>query len=241
MNKPIEILNVSFKYETLTVLDKINLTVEQDDFVAIIGPNGGGKTTLVRLILGELEPDSGSLTIFGEKPIKSSHRIGYVPQFSTFNKNYPIRVLEVVLSGSLKRNSLLPFYSKPEIARAIEVLEQMKISHLKTNQVSKLSGGQMQRMLIARALMSDPEILILDEPTASVDIAMEQDIFELLHQLNKKKAILVVSHDVAFISSYASKVVCLNRNLEIHDLNEIAVKYPNDKSKQTQIVHNCHL
>ncbi|MBN2829323.1 MAG: ABC transporter ATP-binding protein [Candidatus Cloacimonetes bacterium] len=240
-NNPIEIRELSFSYESIPVLEEINLVIRKQDFMAIIGPNGGGKTTLIKLILGELEPDKGTITVFGEKPSKVSHRIGYVPQFSTFNKQYPIRVMEVVLSGMLKKFSLTPFYSHEEKLQALEMLESMKIQHLKDNQVSKLSGGQMQRMLIARAMMSNPEILILDEPTASVDIVMEQDIFEILHQLNQTKTIIVISHDVAFVSSYANKVVCLNRNLDIHDLKDVEVKYPNDKSKQTQIIHNCHL
>jgi zinc transport system ATP-binding protein len=240
-NNPIEIKQLSFKYEGLTVLEQIDLTVGNQDFVAVIGPNGGGKTTLIKLILGELEPAEGSIKVFGEKPSKVSDRIGYVPQFSTFNKQYPIRVIEVVLSGLLKKGSLFPFYSNEEKKKGLLMLESMKIANLKNNQVSKLSGGQMQRMLIARAMMSNPDILILDEPTASVDIAMEQDIFELLHQLNQTKTILVVSHDVAFVSSYANKVVCLNRNLSLHNLDDVAVQYPNDKSKQTQIIHHCHL
>ncbi len=238
---PVSFKNVSFAFKNNLVLEDVSFELEEKDFVAIVGPNGGGKTTLVKLMLGLLEVDKGEVRILNEKPTKVSQKIGYVPQFSSFNKQYPITVKEVVLSGSLHSKSILPYYSKDDKERAKRLLEEMKITALGNNQVNELSGGQMQRMLIARAMMTNPDILILDEPTASVDIAMEIDIFDLLHNLNKDKTILVVSHDVNFVSTFANKVICLNRKLVIHSTSELTKSDSNTEPRTTEIFHHCHL
>ncbi len=243
MNKEaaVKLSKVNFSYNSLSVLEEVSFELEPNDFVAIVGPNGGGKTTLVKLILGELQAQSGEVTVLGGNPQIMCQRIGYVPQFSSHNKQYPISVFDVVLSGAVKANSILPFYSKLEKQKANSLLKQMKIADLKNNQVNELSGGQMQRMLIARAMMTDPDILILDEPTASVDIAMEQDIFELLHELNSDKTILVISHNVSFVSKYANKIICLNRKLVMHNTSDVTSDSHESELNQTEIIHHCQL
>jgi len=220
----IELKNINFSYPTQEVLKSINLEVKQNDFMAILGPNGGGKTTLLKLILGFENPQSGTIKIFGKSPQKARADIGYVPQYGNFDRDFPMRVDELVMMSGLTRKSLSPWYGKIAKKRAIEMLKIMKIDHLSQRHLSELSGGQKQRALIARALFTDPKILILDEPTASVDSSIEQDIYEALRQLNKDKTILLVSHDISFISKYVNKVTCLNLCSCTHTVQELGDK-----------------
>ncbi|MDY6915440.1 MAG: metal ABC transporter ATP-binding protein [Candidatus Cloacimonadota bacterium] len=210
MTKVIELKNVSYNYGHQPSLKNINLEVEENDFMAILGPNGGGKTTLLKLLLGFIQPDSGEIKVLGTSPQQARHNIGYVPQYAEFDSDFPIKVIEVVMSSTLTTNSLSPKYHNYIKKRAKQLLNKLQISHIAEKRLGELSGGQKQRTLIARALMIDPKILLLDEPTASIDSSIEKDIYDILKELNEDTTILLVSHDIAFVSSYVNKVTCLN-------------------------------
>lgn len=207
MKELINIKNLSVSYDNLKVIDNISLKIFEGEFVGIIGPNGGGKSTLLKAMLGLINIDSGIINVKEDK-------IGYVPQFSSVDKRFPISVLEVVLSGMIDKN-IKPFFkfNKEMIEKAYNKLEQVGIKDLADRQISELSGGQFQRMLIARALAVDPQILFLDEPTASVDTVSMNNIYELLEKINKDTTIVLVTHDLMSISKKVSKVVCLNKKV----------------------------
>ena len=207
MKELINIKNLSVSYDNLKVIDNISLKIFEGEFVGIIGPNGGGKSTLLKAMLGLINIDSGIINI-------NEKNIGYVPQFATVDKRFPISVLEVVLSGMIDKN-IKPFFkfNKEMIDKAYTKLEQVGIKDLANRQISELSGGQFQRMLIARALAVDPKILFLDEPTASVDTVSMNNIYELLEKINKDTTIVLVTHDLMSISKKVSKVVCLNKKV----------------------------
>ena len=214
----ISIENVSFAYDKQKILENINLTVEEKDFLAIIGPNGGGKSTLLKLILGINKIQEGSILIFGEKPSKNLSKIGYVPQNTNINTDFPIRVIEVVLMGHIGTKRPLFGYSKEEKMCAMGALTQVGMEKYAHHKIGDLSGGQRQRVMIARALCAHPQILILDEPTASIDIEGQKQIYRLLKQLNEQITIIVVSHDISVILNYANKVVHINKQLTEHTL-----------------------
>ena len=215
--------NVDFSYDGSEdlVLENINLTVEKGDFACVVGPNGGGKTTLLRLILGLNKPLRGEVTIFGHSPEEQRHRIGYVPQFSKFDSNFPVSVLDVVLMGCLSRSFWWGNYSKKQILDAKESLETVGLKDFVHKSFADLSGGQKQRALIARAIMSQPELLLLDEPTASVDIHGTEQFYKMFEEMNKKFTILIVSHDIGFVSSKVKSVICVRKNLQIHPVSEL--------------------
>lgn len=218
----IEVNNVNFSYYKTTVLEDINFKIEENDFVGIIGPNGGGKTTFIKLLIGLLKPDSGSIKVFG-KPVKKLNRqVGYVPQSFNFDNNYPINVKEVVMMGRL--NSEIPFSKSNESNTKIveECLSKVDMLQFKNELIGNLSGGQKQRVLIARALAVKPKILILDEPTASVDSKAGKNFYDLLDELNKEMTILMVSHDIGVVSQYVKKIACLNKQLVFHNTKEIS-------------------
>lgn len=235
-NHAIETSNLGFSYlDSEPALENVNFIIPKNDFLAVIGPNGGGKTTLIKLILGLLQPTTGNIKVFGSTPEKSSHRIGYVPQETSINIDFPISVLDVVKMGRLK-----PFKgpfgtNKEDIEQSIHTLELLGMKdHLK-RRIGSLSGGQRQRVFIARALVSDPDILILDEPTASVDTKGQTELYERLAELNSKKTIIVVSHDLMIISAYVKSVACVNREAYYHchaeltpNMLEMAYKCPVD-------------
>jgi len=221
MKKIVELTDVSFSYNHHKVLDNISFDVFPKDFMAVLGPNGGGKTTLLKLLLGLLKPDKGHIKILGEKPKKVRKKIGYVPQYAEFDKDFPILVKEVVMMSSLKANSFFPGFDKQTKKNASEILDFLSISHLAGKKMGDLSGGQKQRTLIARALMSDPEILLLDEPMASLDVSVEEDIYKLLKNLNNTKTIIFVTHDIGVISSYVNRMTCLNVCACTHTIEEM--------------------
>lgn len=217
----ISIEKINFRYHTQQILQDISAEIFPQDFVAIIGPNGGGKSTLLKLILGLEKAESGVIKIEGKLPSKIRSKIGYVPQFGSFDRHFPMRVRDVVLSSNVKNNAFFPWFSSDEIEKAESLLAQLKIDAFSKQRFGTLSGGQKQRALIARALFHDPDILILDEPTASVDSEVEKDIYHILKQLNKTKTILLVSHDIAFVSSYVNRIMCLNKRGCIHKTEEL--------------------
>jgi len=241
--KVIEFNNVSFNYDSSPTLSDINFSIDSNDFVAIVGPNGGGKSTLLKLILAQISPSKGSITVFGDKNYKSLEKLGYVPQFTTHQHDFPLRLIDMVLQSKLRNNSFFARYSHADKNRAIEVLEMLKIGEFKDRFLSELSGGQRQRALIARALIDDPEILILDEPTASVDISVEQDVYDILKNLNKNMTILLVTHDVSFVSKYVNKVFCVNRYLHSHQLDELTDNNAQEAYNKSMkmIKHQCGL
>ena len=218
--------DVCFFYEQLLVLENVNLDIYQGEFLGIVGPNAGGKSTLLKLILGLLKPNSGRIRVFSKPVQDMSHRIGYVPQYPTFARDFPMTVEGLVLLGSINSSggfrSFLPGrFSRQDKEKAKRALQEVEADALIGKQIAHLSGGQLQRVLLARALVSDPQVLLLDEPTSNIDHRMENEIFDLLKELNKRVTILVVSHDVAFISSYVSRVACVNRTLVCHDTDAI--------------------
>jgi len=243
----IEIKNLTFSYDKQTVLENINLNIEDKDFLAIIGPNGGGKSTLLKAILGINAVKKGSITILGEEPSLNLDQLGYVPQNTNINTNFPIKVIEVVMMGHIrdtqeekKSKSFLHKYFKIgynefEKSCALSALKQVGMEEFSNYKIGTLSGGQRQRVMIARALCSHPSILILDEPTASIDVNWQKQIYDLLKELNKTITIVVVSHDISVILSYASKVAHINKTLTYHDISQ------KQKDLQNSDEHFCEV
>jgi zinc transport system ATP-binding protein len=215
----ITIKNLSFSYHKQKVLEDINLNVKEKDFLAIIGPNGGGKSTLLKVILGINPIKEGTVQTFGEVPKKNLAKIGYVPQNTNVNTDFPIKVLEVVLMGHIGTKRPLFGYAQQEKACALSALAQVGMEKYANEKIGSLSGGQRQRVMIARALCANPKILILDEPTASIDVEGQKQIYELLQLLNKSITIIVVSHDISVVIQYANKVVHINKRLSYHDIS----------------------
>jgi zinc transport system ATP-binding protein len=220
----IEIKNLNFSYNSQPVLRDVNLTVNQGDFVAMIGPNGGGKTTLLKLMLGLLNADSGALRIFNKPPQDVSHRIGYVPQDVHINKNFPISALDVVLMGKLKPGRGWSRHSPQDRLAAVNALNQVDMKKFRDHRIGELSGGQKQRVFVARALVTDPELLFLDEPTASIDTRGQNEFYSLLKELNKTISIIVVSHDLMVISGSIKSVICVNQRLHYHGHAELTAE-----------------
>ncbi|WFD10980.1 metal ABC transporter ATP-binding protein [Tepidibacter hydrothermalis] len=204
----IEMKNLSVKYGTVCALKDINLNIGSKEFVGITGPNGAGKSTLLKVLLGIIKPTSGSIIL------KDNVSIGYVPQFTSFDKQFPIKVLDVILMGNLSSKiKLFKKYSKKDIDRARNIMDKLGIKMFEHRQIGQLSGGQLQKVLIGRALMTDPEILVLDEPTASLDFKAKIDIYEMLSKIKKEKTIIIVTHDMEEVVSYTDRVVYLNKGL----------------------------
>lgn len=216
MTKLLSLQNVSVGYNQKVVLKDVNLDVYEHDFIGIIGPNGGGKTTLVKAILGLVPLISGTI----EYNLKSKN-IGYLPQHFNFDKQFPIRVIDVVLSGLFDSSSIIIKFSKQQKKQAKEILEKMGILDLSNSLISEISGGQMQRVLLSRAMISNPEILILDEPTSYIDSNFERELHETLKHLNETMTILMVSHDMGTISYYVKSIACVNKTLHYHKSNVI--------------------
>jgi len=216
----IEIKNLSFAYDKQVILENISLNVEKKDFLAIIGPNGGGKSTLLKLILGINPLKTGSISVLGKKPSQSLTQIGYVPQNTNINTDFPIKVIEVVMMGHVEGKRPLFGYGKHEIQCAMGALEQVGMAAFAQTKIGALSGGQRQRIMIARALCAHPQILILDEPTSSIDITGQREIYDLLKVLNEYITIIVVSHDISVILEYANKAAHVNKNLSYHDISD---------------------
>ncbi|MBC7084871.1 MAG: ABC transporter ATP-binding protein [Methanomethylovorans sp.] len=222
MTNVVELHDVWVSYGNVTVLEDINLTVHDKDFLGIIGPNGGGKSTLLKVILGLITPDKGIVKLLGDKPEKTHKYVGYVPQYASFNLTFPISVWEVVLMGRMNTIGPLRRYGKKDYHAAQEALKKVKMLEYKDRQISELSGGQRQRVFIARSLVTDPKLLILDEPATGVDAVMQKEFYELLKELKQNIAIIMVSHDISAISIYVDKVACLNRKLHYHNSKELS-------------------
>lgn len=244
MNIQIEIKDLYFSFASEIILDNINFTVNENDFIGIIGPNGGGKTTLLKIILGILKPQKGKITLLGIDSVKNRKEVAYVPQYNETDNQFPISVFDVVAMGLRENNKYFPWVNKKLLKNIKKAMDRTNISNLSTKKFGELSGGQKQRTLIARAIVSNPKILLLDEPTASVDMNVEMDIYELLKELNQQMTILLVSHDVGFISKYINKIACINKQLSCHDKNEISFDQINHEAYHgnfSMIQHKCNL
>lgn len=217
----ISVRHLTFGYGREVVLDHVDLDIQRRDFLAIIGPNGGGKTTLLKVILGLLRPWSGEV-VYHFAGGDRRGRLGYVPQFSTFDKDFPLRVRDMVLMGRLGHRGLLRSYSREDRAAADAALDRLGLRGVALAHVSEVSGGQLQRALIARTLVSSPEILFLDEPTASIDAESRETLSGILEDLNRTIPIVVVTHDVTSMAPMVSRIACINRRLFYHGGPELS-------------------
>jgi zinc transport system ATP-binding protein len=216
MSPIITLSKISAGYQSTLAIEDINLVINELDFIGLIGPNGGGKTTLIKVLLGLIKPQSGEITIF-DRPVNEGRKyIGYVPQLLEFDREFPIRVEEVVRMGRLGKRRLLQPYNAKDREIVTRSLAQVGLLELRSRPIGQLSGGERQRVYLARALASEPQILLLDEPTANVDTRVQNSIYELLKQLNEFMTIILVSHDLSAISTYVKTVGCLNRRLFYH-------------------------
>jgi zinc transport system ATP-binding protein len=212
---PVLLSGVSFSYEGVTALSEVSLAIEAGDTVSVVGPNGGGKTTLLKLILGLLRPSRGVIRLFGRPPEEARKRVGYVPQTVLYDPQFPMQVEDVVLMGRLGSRMAGP-YSRRDRDAAGAALEAVGLAGLERRGFSAISGGQRQRVLVARALASEAEILLLDEPTSHVDRTAEEGLYALLGELSKKLTLVIASHDLGVVWSLTSKVICVNVTAKIH-------------------------
>ncbi len=214
IDNAVEMQNISLNFNKQPILQDINLSIRLNDFLAIIGPNGGGKSTLLKIILGLLKADQGTLSVFGNKPGNPHNPIGYLPQHVSFDPDFPINVFDTVLSG--RYHGLLKNYNVEDREKVFTALEEVGMTEMVDRQMSRLSGGQKQRVFIARAIVREPKLLLLDEPMASIDPEMQNSFYKLLSKLRDRMAIVLVSHDVGAVSTHVDSIACLNQKLYYH-------------------------
>jgi zinc transport system ATP-binding protein len=219
MSNLFEMHSVSVSYGTGFALRDVNFSVNESDFIGVIGPNGGGKTTLLKVILGLVKQVSGELVF--NKDLVDGKSIGYLPQISTGDVNYPLTVTDVILSGMMIRKKIISRMSSSDKKRAAEVIGELGLSGMARSSLNELSGGQLQRVFLGRAIIGDPKLLLLDEPGNFVDSNFEKDFYDKLRDLNKRMAILMVSHDIGMISSHVKSYACVNMGLHYHPSSEI--------------------
>jgi zinc transport system ATP-binding protein len=217
----IAVRDVCFRYGEQEVLHNVSFEVPERAFVAVVGPNGGGKTTLLRLLLGAIVPRFGTIRVLGEPPAAASCRIGYVPQLLLFDPSFPVTVLDAVLIGRAAQRRFGRF-TRGERIQAQAALDRVRLADAARRPFASLSGGQRQRVLIAQALVSEPRLLLLDEPTANVDAETEQQVYSLLLELNRDVTVVVVSHNLSVVTAHASHVLCVNRTVDLHLIGELA-------------------
>lgn len=217
----VNVRNITVGYDENIILTDVSLTIHDSDFIGVIGPNGGGKTTLLKAILGLLTPLHGEV-IFHECMTEGNHhRIGYLPQINNIDRKFPISVSEVVKSGLMSKKKIIKSYSKKDLEFASQLMDQMGIYEIRNKAIGELSGGQIQRALLCRALVNQPKLLVLDEPNTYVDNRFEKELYEKLRKLNENIAILLVSHDLGTISTYVKSIACVNHSLHYHPGNKI--------------------
>lgn len=217
MNQLLELKNITAGYEGKPILQQVNFSIHEGDFIGVIGPNGGGKTTLLKVILGLLKPFSGEVIYHAPK----HNLFGYLPQNSQFDRYFPISVTETVMSGLLSEKGLCRPYTRADRQKATELLRKYGMADYLSRPIGELSGGQMQRVFLCRAIISSPRILILDEPTTYVDSNFEKEFYPILQELNRTMSIVMVSHDLGTICSYVKTIACVNRGLHYHNSNLI--------------------
>lgn len=217
MTPIIKIEHLAAGYEDKQVLQDVNLTVYKDDYLGIIGPNGGGKTTLMRLILGLKKPQDGSIKYYKEGKEVKEITMGYLPQYNALDKQFPISVYEVVLSGLSKTKRIFARYSKAQHQQVKDTLKRMQLEDLKDRHIGALSGGQLQRVLLARAIVAKPDVVILDEPNTYIDRRFQKQMYEMLEQINQECAIIIVSHDIAEVLNNVKHIACVNHHLHYHN------------------------
>lgn len=233
---------VSFGYDSHLVLEDATFTIRPRDFVSVIGPNGSGKTTLLRLALGMLAPRAGSVKLFDAAPISMRHRIGYAPQHTAIDLQFPVTSRDVVVMGRIRAGQLL--YSREDYRAAQTALARVRLDGVAKKPFGTLSGGQRQRVLLARAICSNPDLLILDEPTSHIDPSSEEILFELLHELNQTMTVIIVSHDVGVVTQHVSQVICVNRKIVVHPTSALNGKllrelYGSDSLRAIRHDHCC--
>ncbi len=237
----VELSGVTFAYDGVPVLEEADLQVSPGEFACVVGPNGGGKTTLMKLILGTLHPQRGTVRVLGQSPRSVRQRIGYMPQGSQHDPKFPVTVMDVVLMGRLGPRLMGP-YSRADRHAARDALSQVDLLDLRSRPLADLSGGQRQRVLIARALCGDPELLLLDEPMAGVDTPAEERLLRLLQDLNRRLTILMVSHDLGFVSKIVERVICVNRRIRVHPTQELTGDHIRELyGTELRMVHHDHL
>jgi len=221
MNDAIVCRNLLFSYDVKPVLWNVNITIPEGDFVCVVGPNGSGKTTLLKIALGLLKPTSGTIEIFGQAPDRSRGRIGYVPQHPRLDPLFPVSAMDVVLMGRLGRARSWGAWGFDDREQAMRALDEVGLVDQSERHFASLSGGQQQRVLIARALAGEPDLLLLDEPTAGLDAHVEEGFYRLLQELNQRLTIMLVSHDLGFVSGFVRTVVCVGQEVVVHPTSEI--------------------
>ena len=232
--------DVGVAYDGYEALQHVDLEIAKNDFLGVIGPNGGGKTTLVKAILGTV-PHTGEVRLAPELFRDKERLIGYMPQLSDFDRTFPISVLEVVLSGLQGHKGIFSRYTKADRAKALGLLETAGVADTARNPIGEVSGGQMQRALPCRAVISDPKLLILDEPANFVDNKFENELYRTLHELNRRMAIVMVSHDIGTISSVVKEIVCVNRRVHRHRSNIITEEQLRNYDCPIQLVSHGHI
>jgi zinc transport system ATP-binding protein len=225
MNKIIEIEHLSAGYDRNIVLRDVNLRVYEQDFLGIIGPNGGGKTTLIKLILGLMKPAGGEIRFFSDGKPATNLSMGYLPQYNAIDKKFPISVYDVVLSGLSRKKSLLKSFTSEHHRKVEEVISHMGLQGLEKKAIGQLSGGQLQRALLGRAIVSNPEVVILDEPNTYIDQRFESRLYEILSEINKERAIILVSHDIGTVVSNVKSIACVNETLDYHPDSEVSAEW----------------
>ena len=239
-NTILSIRSLSVNYDGMKALEGVDLDIFDDDFIGIIGPNGGGKTTLVKAIMGAV-PYSGTISVADELRRGNHFKIGYMPQVSQFDMSFPISIEEVVLSGLQADKGFFSRYNKADKMKARALLEQMGISDLASRPIGEVSGGQMQRALLCRAIIAEPKLLILDEPTNFVDNRFEHEFYRMVQSLSKRMAIVIVSHDLGTISSVVKSIVCVNRHVHRHNSNTLTEEQLLNYNCPIQILSHGHI
>ncbi|MBN1189028.1 MAG: ABC transporter ATP-binding protein [Dehalococcoidales bacterium] len=224
MEEVINLRNVWLSYGDVTALENVSLSVLRHDFLGIIGPNGGGKSTLLKVLIGLAKPTSGEVRMFGRSPSQARNKIGYVSQRPDFDRDFPASVNDIVMMGRYNRAGIFRRYGREDKAAVAKALARVGMESCRDQQVGRLSGGQQQRVFLARALAAEPDILLLDEPTASVDHTMQTGFYALLEELKKVLTIILVSHDIGAVSIYVDKIACLNQRLYYHGSKEITAE-----------------
>ena len=225
MNSIIQINDLNAAYDDKVVLNHVDLTVYERDFLGIIGPNGGGKTTLVKCILGLHHPTQGHIRFYKEGREVPEINMGYLPQYNAIDRKFPISVYEVVLSGLSKQKSLLSRYNAKHHEQARRIIARMGLEGLEHRAIGELSGGQLQRALLGRALVSNPEVVILDEPNTYIDKRFEAKLYSLLEEINRERAIILVSHDIGTVLKNVKTIACVNESVHYHPHTEVPTEW----------------